>query len=72
MLKCNCYFCEIYDKYRWAVISDCKCGCHNDDDVIGHDSLCCEFPNGKKKDSPYKKLKASKHYKKLLDVFINA
>ena len=65
MSKCNCDFCKTYDKYKWAMIMECKCGCHNDNGINGHDSLCCEFPNGKKKNNPYNELKNAKDYKNL-------
>ena len=41
---------------------ECKCNCHISNTIDGHDFLCCEFPNGKKKDNPYKKLKSAKYY----------
>jgi len=56
MEKCDCIFCKTYDKHRWKVIMECKCGCHDDDGVSGHDSLCCEFPNGLRRNNPYKDL----------------
>ena len=64
--KCKCDFCETYDQYRWAVITECKCGCHTMEGIIGHDGLCCEFPNGKEKDSPYVSLFPSMAYKQEL------
>jgi len=69
---CNCKFCRNYRRYVWAVIMECPCGCHTDKNKrpIGHDSLCCEFPNGKRKDNPYKKLKPASYYKKVLDEFL--
>jgi len=51
--KCTCDLCKEYDKHKWDTIKDCKCFCHESDDVCGHESLCCEYPNGKKKDNPY-------------------
>ncbi len=40
--------------YKWAVVMNCKCGCHEDDGMSGHDSLCCSIPNGLKKNNPFK------------------
>ena len=59
---CNCRFCRIYHRYRWAVIKECLCGCHKNKYPSGHDSLCCEFPNGRIKDIPYKSLKSAAYY----------
>jgi hypothetical protein len=59
---CNCKFCRNYHRYIWAVIAECDCCCHVDKKPIGHDIFCCEFPNGKRKDNPYKKLKSAKYY----------
>lgn len=65
---CNCIFCRTYRRYKWAVIMECKCVCHEMDGETGHDELCCEIPNGLKKNNPYKKLKSSEYYKKKLDI----
>lgn len=65
-MKCNCSFCKNYDKYRWATIMECQCHCHDSESINGHDGLCCEFPNGKKKDNPYKKLKEASYYARRL------
>lgn len=46
---------------------ECGCGCHKEDGMTGHDSLCCEFPNGLRKNNPYKKLKSVAYYQKILD-----
>ena len=54
MDKCTCSFCKTYAKYKWAVVLNCGCGCHTSDGMAGHDNLCCEFPNGLFKNSPYK------------------
>ena len=62
MAMCNCILCKKYRKYKWATIMECGCGCHDDKGISGHDALCCEFPNGKRKNNPYKKLKSAKHY----------
>jgi len=70
MNKCNCHFCKNYDKYRWATIMECKCGCHDDDVINGHDSLCCEFSNGKKKDNPYKNLRSAKYYNSIINKIL--
>jgi hypothetical protein len=67
MSKCKCEFCTTYEFYKWAVIMECGCGCHNGDGMTGHDGLCCEFPNGLKKNNPHKELKPLKYYKDILD-----
>jgi len=46
---------------------ECKCGCHNSDEPTGHDGLCCEFPNGRRRENPYTDLKEAKYYKEILD-----
>jgi len=43
---CNCNFCKDRKIYKEAVINTCKCACHKGDGLTGHDSLCCEIPNG--------------------------
>jgi hypothetical protein len=48
---------------------ECPCHCHISDGIDGHDSLCCEFPNGKRKDNPYKELKTSSYYLGILNDF---
>ena len=65
--KCSCTFCKNYRRYKWAKIKECPCSCHTDSEPAGHDSLCCEFPNGRKKDIPYKHLNSAKYYKKIID-----
>lgn len=67
MSKCNCEICRTYRRYKWAVIKECPCSCHDNDDPSGHDSLCCEFPNGRKKDVPFKRLRNSSYYRKILN-----
>ena len=37
--------------------------------MTGHDGLCCEFPNGLKKNNPHKDLLPTKEYLKTLDEF---
>ena len=64
--RCQCEFCTNYDKYRWATIMECKCGCHESDKPIGHDGLCCEFPNGRKSENPYSDLKKASVYKEII------
>ena len=54
--KCDCEYCKTYSKYKWAVIMECGCGCHNLDGLTGHDKLCCEIPNGLRKDNPHTEL----------------
>ncbi len=66
-MKCDCKFCKTYDKYRWATIMECPCNCHEESDIVGHDGLCCPFPNGKKKDNPYEDLMPASYYKEILD-----
>lgn len=63
---CNCKFCKTYRKYKWAVVMECPCGCHDGDGMTGHDSLCCEFPNGLRKNNPYKKLKSAEYYRNII------
>lgn len=67
MKKCKCLFCKTYKRYKWAVIKECKCTCHTSDGMTGHDSLCCEFPNGLVTDIPYKRLRPLKYYKDIID-----
>ena len=67
MEKCTCKFCTAYDKYRWATIMECGCGCHNNEMITGHDDLCCEFPNGKKKDNPYPELEKATTYRAIME-----
>ena len=62
--RCKCDLCVNYDMYRWATIIECKCACHKSNGPSGHDSLCCEFPNGKAKDNPHKELKPASQYEK--------
>lgn len=66
--KCGCEFCRTYEKYQWAVVMECKCVCHNLDGMAGHDSLCCEFPNGLRKNNPHTDLLSAKEYKTIFDV----
>jgi hypothetical protein len=35
--------------------------------MTGHDGLCCEFPNGLKKNNPHERLAPARRYKKILD-----
>lgn len=51
---CSCYVCKQIDKTRWETIEKCPCSCHDMDYPAGHDSLCCAYPNGKRKDNPLK------------------
>jgi hypothetical protein len=46
---------------------ECKCKCHDDDGMTGHDSLCCEFPNGLKRNNPHKDLLPAEYYRKIMD-----
>jgi len=47
--SCKCTLCVNYEFYKWAVVMECKCGCHTGDGMTGHDGLCCSLPNGLKK-----------------------
>ena len=51
--KCKCEICKVADIRKWDIISKCHCDCHNSTKIMGHDSLCCEYPNGKKFNNPY-------------------
>lgn len=53
--RCTCDFCKDHEKYKWAVVMSCGCGCHSDG-MTGHSGLCCEIPNGLKKNNPYPEL----------------
>lgn len=64
---CTCDFCITYTKYKWAVILECRCVCHYIDGIMGHDGLCCEFPNGKQSDSPFTFLENPIVYRDILD-----
>lgn len=54
MRNCNCDFCKTHERFKWAVVMNCKCGCHEDDGMSMHDSLCCSMPNGLKSNNPFK------------------
>ena len=47
---------------------ECKCACHTEYGMTGHDTLCCEVPNGLRKNNPYKKLKPASFYKEKLRI----
>ena len=68
---CKCEFCTTYDKYKWAVIMECGCGCHTDDGITAHDGLCCAIPNGLKKNNPYTDLQPASYYREILDKIEN-
>jgi len=51
--RCDCEICKKNDIRKWDIISECPCTCHNSTNIMGHDSLCCEYPNGKKFNNPY-------------------
>lgn len=51
---CECDVCKQIDKKRWETIEKCPCYCHDVEHPAGHDSLCCAYPNGKRKDNPHK------------------
>ena len=65
--SCNCTHCKTYPLYKWAVVSECGCGCHTGDGMTGHDALCCSLPNVLKKNNPHKNLKEAKYYRGILD-----
>lgn len=65
---CNCKFCINYDKYMWAVISECGCGCHDSLRPTGHDGLCCEFPNAIRAYNPYSDLKSASYYNNIIKL----
>lgn len=60
---CKCTFCNLYKYYKWAVIKECKCGCHESDGMVAHDNLCCSIPNGLIKNNPYNELESAEYYK---------
>lgn len=60
---CTCTFCRNYEKYKWAELMECKCGCHDADGMTGHDRLCCSIPNGLRKNNPHTDLKPLAFYK---------
>lgn len=62
-----------HDKYRWAVVMSCGCGCHTDDGVTGHVALCCSIPNGLKRNNPekYKDLEDIEVCKQVISDFEN-
>jgi len=62
---CECDFCQTYDRYKWAVVMECCCGCH-DDGLIEHDTLCCGIPNALRRNNPYNDLQSSEYYKTIL------
>lgn len=64
---CQCEFCLLYDKYKWAVVMKCGCSCHTGDGMSGHDGLCCSIQNGLKRHNPYKDLEPLEVYQKELD-----
>ena len=51
--RCDCRLCLDNNKRRWQMIENCQCTCHDSDQPSGHDGLCCEFPNGRKKENPF-------------------
>jgi hypothetical protein len=48
---------------------ECGCSCHTNPDgrPSGHDGLCCEFPNGLRKNNPYKKLLPASVYRQRIE-----
>lgn len=66
---CNCEFCQTYNKYKWAIVMECKCQCHKADGITGHDNLCCEFPNALLINNPHDDLKHSGYYLDILKRF---
>lgn len=47
----------------WAMVSECGCGCHTTG-YVGHERLCCEYPNVLKKENPFTDLESATHYEK--------
>ena len=64
--KCQCKICTNIDKYLWATVTECKCICHSNDGMTGHENLCCEYPNVLKKDNPHQNLLPAKHYGQII------
>lgn len=64
--SCSCTHCVNYELYKWEVVMECGCSCHDRDGMTGHDGLCCSFPNGLKKNNPHENLKEAKYYKTIL------
>jgi hypothetical protein len=71
MQKCNCEFCTAYRKYIWAVVMSCGCSCHRGDGMTGHGGLCCEIPNGLKKNNPYPELEDKELCEKIKKEFLD-
>ena len=69
---CGCKICKITDKFKWATIRECYCGCHSIRGIFGHDSLCCAYVNGKEYKNPYKKLGKAKYYETKLNKIIGS
>lgn len=65
--RCQCDFYTTYDLLRWATIMECRCVCHDTEDIMGHEGLCCEFPNGKRKDNPHSELKSAIEYRNMIE-----
>lgn len=65
--RCQCPFCTTHNKYKWAVVMECPCGCHSGDGMTGHDSMCCSVPNGLKKNNPHQELDKAEVYLKELN-----
>lgn len=68
---CNCLFCTTYEKFKWAEIMECGCGCHTGDGMCGHDGLCCSIPNGLKKNNPFNVLEKASKYQEILNKMEN-
>ncbi len=66
---CGCVYCTEHEKYTWAVVMKCGCSCHTDDGMTGHESLCCEIPNGLKVNNPFPELQDKEVCKKIISDF---
>ena len=47
---------------------ECPCDCHDHKEPSGHDGLCCEFPNGRKKENPGKLMRDDESIPKMAFV----
>ena len=63
---CECNFCQTYAHYRWAVVMECLCGCHKDDGLTEHETMCCGIPNALRRNNPYNDLQSAEYYQTIL------
>lgn len=66
---CSCEICKTYQRYIWAVVMECKCGCHDGDGMCGHDRLCCSIPNGLRRNNPFQDLESLEFLQKEMNRF---